>query len=171
MCFCSFQCEALFGSLNCPKGVVSDSNQPIEKHLEDKCTYCIFTPAHVRADGRPGELSHIDMVLVPLWHQNQARHAIWSREKGLLEECWNQVLHALTVRLTIWLGKPCTSNFELSGSGGRAGGRWMDPDRGVDSCWVKGRQSSEPLDWWMYGIYCANALLKLGSTCGRMFEQ
>lgn len=109
------------------------------------------TQTHVHTDHAPRDLSHTDTVAVLPWHQNQAWYAIWSWEEGLLEGCWNRVVHASTVCLTIWLGILRISNFEQSCKREEEG-RWMDGDRGVDSCRVKSSQSSVAPIWWMYSV-------------------
>lgn len=109
------------------------------------------THTHMHMDHAPRHSSHADTVAVPLWHKNQAWHAIWSWEEGLLEGCWNRVVHASTVRLTIWLGILCISNFEHSCKREEEG-RWMDGDREVDSCRVKSSQSTVAPSWWMYSV-------------------
>lgn len=45
------------------------------------------THTHMHMDHAPRHSSHADTVAVPLWHKNQAWHAIWSWEEGLLEGC------------------------------------------------------------------------------------
>lgn len=72
---------------------------------------------------------------------------------GFVKQCWSRVVHASTVRLTIWPGILSTSNFERSCKAEQESG-WMDRDGGVDGCRVENSWTKVKTIWWMYPASC-----------------